>query len=164
MQALKRKLNVHYYTGIALTILVACIGWLIQRHGLTVTHQPIIITAKSMVILYVLCAIPFALWFFHKKMQQLPTNEPTRNHIYTRLALLRIWIMATALCVSVLMCYVLNQTDLLYLAGIAALAYILCKPTTTRLQADLPPIDAQADTPTDMPTQSTCKKTSQTCK
>lgn len=131
-----------YYIIYATTILSTVAGYLMNLQGITRTIDPkttIGITLSSILILYILISIPFALGGFHRmtKKLKLIEDEQLKFAKYEKGAILRLSAIGTGLIGSVIAFYLMNDISMIYCVGITAIALLFCKPTESKIESDL---------------------------
>ena len=131
-----------YYIIYATTILSTVVGYLMNIQGQTKSIDPkssIGIALSSILILYILISIPFALGGFHRmtKKWKLIEDEKLKLAKYEKGAILRLAAIGTGLIGSVVLFYVMNDISMIYCVGITAIALLFCKPTEAKIESDL---------------------------
>lgn len=131
-----------YYIIYATTILFTVVGYLMNIQGQTRSVDPkstIGIALSSILILYILISIPFALGGFHRmtKKWKLIEDEKLKLAKYEKGAILRLAAIGTGLIASVVLFYVMNDISMIYCVGITAIALLFCKPTEAKIESDL---------------------------
>lgn len=132
-----------YYGTFILALAAGAIGYNLQEYtGIIEKTTETVVSSISYI--YLLCAIPFALWFFSKQVEKLGKEEDDdeRYRKYMKLAGLRIGMIAVVFVVNIVLFYLLHSYSFLYAAGIGAVALLFCKPReediTTALSKDEP--------------------------
>lgn len=131
-----------YYIIYATTILSTVVGYLMNLQGQTRTIDPkstIGIALSSILILYIMISIPFALGGFHRmtKKWKLIDDEKLKLAKYEKGAILRLVAIGSGLIGSVVLFYVMNDISMIYCVGITAIALLFCKPTEGKIESDL---------------------------
>ncbi len=145
MEKLSKTLIFWYYGAFLLAVASATLGYFcLERGWLVIAPQTDAnIAIYTILILYVIISTPLILKFFSKKVEKLRAlddeNEKLRR--YACLAKIRLSIVGFGLITSMFFYYVLCETSLLWLGGIAAVALIFCKPTKAKIEQDLQKID-----------------------
>lgn len=140
MQHPKHRLTVVYYVVLLMAVLAAMGGYYVSVvRGWGVVDEGVSTVVYSVVLLYVLLSLPLSFWLFSVKMKgiRLMEDEGLRYGAYVRWAALRLVVIMVGLVASVFCYYLLRDMSLFWLAGICAIAVIVCKPTEGRIDADL---------------------------
>ncbi|MDO4190745.1 MAG: hypothetical protein Q4D14_03530 [Bacteroidales bacterium] len=144
MEQLKKSLLWAYYLCWAFVVIVAVGAFLLSRtnNNVLIHDETTITTIKSILIIFVLASVPFALWYHHRVWKQLTDGNTTLSKVekmnkYKNVSLLRIGLITFGTSACILFCYLMVQRDLLYLALIAAVAMIFCKPSAKQSSAEL---------------------------
>lgn len=141
----KTILTLAYYIIMIITLIVGMIGYnLAIIQGVNINPDtPAATTTYSIIIIYVLASIPFALWLFHSKVKNISKipNNGERERIYIRFGLIRIILVGLGLIISILAYFLIRQSSLIWLAGIAAIALLFCRPNANTIDVDLNPED-----------------------
>ena len=141
----KAILTLAYYLVMIVTLIVGMIGYYLAVNlGIGLYPDTPAATAwYSIIIIYVLASIPFALWLFHykiKRIKSVPDNG-TREKYYIRFGLIRLGLVGFGLIISIFAYFLLRQNSLIWLAGMAAIAFIFCRPNAIRIESDINPED-----------------------
>lgn len=142
MEQVKKSLLWAYYLCWILVVLVAVGAYLLSRSNMLITEPQSITTIKSILIIYVLGSIPFALWYHHREWKKMTEEECEMTNAqkfirYRTVSLLRLGLIVFGLMACILFCYLMVQRDLLYLALIVAMAMLFCKPSSKQMTAEL---------------------------
>ena len=100
-------------------------------------------------IIYTLCSIPGALFWFKRKCRQLSKIEDDEEKYsqYYQWARMRSSLIAAGLALSsALFVFMDFYTPMLWLAGINAIAFVFTKPTPGKAEAELRPQDENMPT------------------
>jgi len=97
------------------------------------------IAVSSLIILYVIGSIPFALagfFYLSKKWAVIPAKED-RLIKYTKYAQLRLVIIGLGLLMGIVAFYILGESSMIFCAGMSAIALIFCKPSMIKIINEL---------------------------
>ncbi len=143
MEKILRSINGVYYTVYMSTILAAIAVFTLTFLNVNV---PVIneksatgITLSSILILYILITTPLAFWLFYKgskKWQQMP-DKFAKFAAYKKASITRLWVVGVGLIFGILLVYFMRSTNMIYCAGISAVALFLCKPSVNKMIKDL---------------------------
>ena len=137
------------YVVMIVTLVVGMIGYnLAMIQGVYIEPEsPIATTIYSIIIIYVLASVPFALWYFNRKIKAITSlpNNGGRESYYVRYGIMRLVLIGVGLVLSVFAYFLLRQTSLMWLAGMAAIALIFCRPNGARIESEINPKDKLDD-------------------
>ena len=152
---LQRDLRIMYYAVYACVI--AFLGFALWQNSSNVPEEggqslfalfdpndQLGITLQYIAIIYTLCSIPGALFWFKRKCRQLSKIEDDEQKYsqYYQWATLRAGLIALGLVLSCALYVYMNfYTPMLWLAGINAIAFVFTKPTPGKAEAELRPED-----------------------
>lgn len=143
MEKTLRGINGVYYTIYMLTILSAIIVFMLNYLNISGTYidekSPQGVALSSTLIIYMLISVPLTFWYFFKyskKIQQI-TDRYEKFRIYKKASIIRLWIIGIGLIAGVLLIYFMHSFNMIYLAGIEAVALFFCKPTANKMIKDL---------------------------
>ncbi len=137
------RLIVSYYVAFALFFVAFGVCFQIVKTQPMQFAQNTAIALQTIGIMYVMASVPFALWYFNRKVQHLQNDVMNKEKTYQRVALLRIALIAFGVILNVvLFCFLRNQS-MIYCAAIAALAFVFCKPQRAKIEQDL--LDEKTD-------------------
>ncbi len=141
MERITRKINLYYYLIYTLTILTTIIGYMINisETDIPSINSNLHIVLSSSVILYLIISIPLALALFFRYSKKLANieNENEKINKYAQAAAWRLLAIGFGLIFSVVTFYILRSVDMIYCAGISAIALFFCKPTEGKVRKDL---------------------------
>lgn len=142
VQKALNKSRVLYYGVFVVAIVAALIGWKVLAPQNIEVEKGIRTAITSMAYLYLLVAIPFALWWFNKEVKKFRADDDkmTMYTKYMHLVCLRLGLVCIAFAVNILLFYLLHDYSFLYAGGIAAVALIFCKPKKEDIANDLNPV------------------------
>ncbi len=140
-----------YYAVFLLAVVMAFIGFKLVSAGISTLVEPSTqVIVKSISYLYLLLSIPFALWFYSRRVRAVHEGgDADLLRHYQRLVLLRILLIAVGFLGNILLFY-LCQTeprvyDFLFAAAIAAVALLFCKPREQVVENELFPSNLDSD-------------------
>ncbi|MBP5658433.1 MAG: hypothetical protein J6W89_00275 [Paludibacteraceae bacterium] len=152
---LQRDLRILYYTIYACVI--AFLGFALWQNSINVPeegeqgifamfdpNEQLGMILQYIVIIYTLCSIPGALFWFKRKCRQLSKIEDDEEKYsqYYQWATLRAGLIALGLVLSCALYVYMNfYNPMLWLAGINAIAFVFTKPTPGKAEAELRPED-----------------------
>ena len=146
----EKELNMFYYMTYALVIILLGFVWYVNYASVQAGESsPLALFEPQSrmgmyiqygAILYTLCAIPGALyWFKHqcKKLSEME-DEELKYERYYRFAMVRGALIALAMVIS-LFAYVFlgAYQPMVWLAAMAAVAFVFCKPNPRKTEEDL---------------------------
>jgi hypothetical protein len=141
MERIVKKINLAYYLIYTLTILSTIVGYIITQSRGTVVDvkSPLSISLSSIVIIYIIISIPSALYIFHKSTKKWAKIEDNflKEEKYTAGAIWRILVVGFGLVLSVVSFYFIRTESMIFCAAIPAITLLLCKPTATKVSAEL---------------------------
>ena len=142
-----------YYIVYGLTIILFGVAWYLNYSSMAETGEPFMLfdanstigkTIQYVIILYTLAAIPGALYWFKRKCISISKIEEEDNKydLYYIYAQVRMGIIALAMPMSIIAYLVLGAyRPMIWLAAIAALAFVFTKPTASKAEDELSPQD-----------------------
>lgn len=140
MQHPTHKLTLVYYLLLLLAVATAMAGYYATiTRGWRITDPTAATAIYSTMLVYVLASIPLSFGLFSTKLKKirLIDDTDTKYSQYTRYAAIRLVLICLGLTLSIFFYYALRETSLFWLAGIEAIAAIICKPTARRINNDL---------------------------
>lgn len=144
VKAYKRS-SLYYYAVFATAVVFAAIGYFLNIKTPELFHfsnQTVTITS-TIAYLYLVASIPFALWFFNKKLTVVAaiTDLTDRFKSYINLHKTRIFLVGFNFVGNIILLYVLHNKSFLYAAAIGAVAMLFCKPNKISIEKEFnPPI------------------------
>ena len=146
----EKELNLFYYMVYALVIILFGYVWYMNYTAVQsgegspfAVFDPQSTTGLAIqygAILYTLCAIPGALYWFKRQCKKLSEMEDDelKYEQYFRYAFVRGGLIALAMIVS-LFAYVFlgSYQPMIWLAAIAAVAFVFCKPNPRKTEEEL---------------------------
>lgn len=143
MEKVLRSINGVYYIVYMSTILVAIAVFTSTFLNVNVPmineKSTLGITLSSILILYILVSTPLAFWLFHKgtkKWQQMP-DKFAKFAAYKKASIMRLWVIGIGLIFGILLVYFMRSSNMIYCAGISAVALFLCKPSVNKMIKEL---------------------------
>lgn len=138
-----KSINAVYYIVYMLTIIMAVAIFALSYLNVSRVYidekSPLGITLSSILTFYLLISIPLTFWMFHKgtkKWQNIP-DQFEKFRAYKNGSILRLWLIGVGLILGVLMVYLFSSINMLYYAGISAIAFFFCKPTENKMIKEL---------------------------
>ena len=103
--------------------------------------SPTAINIYRIILIFIIITIPLTLKGFNMGLKRVRAieDETIRNNRYKQLGVARIIIIGIGLIASVIGFYFLQEQSLIWLAGISAIALIICKPNEKKIDNDLAP-------------------------
>ncbi len=139
-----KKSRFYYYTIFAKALFFALIGYMfnMQYPGLLYFSDNTITIISSFAYVYLLSSIPFALWWYSKKIAVVATIENTdeRYAKYMYWVLFRQIVIGASFVGNIILLYLLHSNSFLYAAAIGAVGMIFCKPNKNSIERELNPI------------------------
>jgi Na+/H+ antiporter NhaD/arsenite permease-like protein len=125
-----------------MVIFTAISGFLLLKNNLTVGNESATVVLKSILMLYMLIIIPFAFKYFSVQVKKIADtkNEKEKFAKYLKICNIRLWMIGSVVIAGVLayfIFYELKRFDMLYFAGIGAIALLFCIPTKMKIENDL---------------------------
>ena len=107
--------------------------------GWHITNETIANAVYTTILVYILISVPLSFGLFSSKLKKIRVleDEDTKYREYTKFALIRLILMCVGLTVSIFFYYATQNMSLFWLAGMTAIAIIICKPTARRINNDL---------------------------
>lgn len=137
----KHHLTVTYYIVLLLAVLAAMVGYYVvyDLDFVLDKSSAAAVTIYTVVLCYVIVSVPLSFYFFSWKLKKIKEFQDVddKNAAYTRLAVIRLVVISLGLTSSIFCYYITQQMSLFWLAGIEAIAAIICKPTERKICADL---------------------------
>jgi len=146
----EKELNMFYYMIYALVIILLGYVWYINYSNMQAGEDspfalfdPQSKTGMAIqygAILYTLCAIPGALYWFKQQCRKLSEleDEELKYDRYFRFAMVRGGLIALAMLFSLFAYMFLGAYQpMIWLAAIAAVAFVFCKPNPRKTEEDL---------------------------
>jgi hypothetical protein len=137
---LLKKLQLYNYLAIVVVGLVALKGFFLAKYWFTIDAKSSLgIGLGTFSMICLLITVPFILKFFSTKTKQLHllSNEEEKTAGYIRWSLVRLGVITFNLSLNILFYYLLQTNSFLFAAGIAAVALYFCKPSESKINADL---------------------------
>lgn len=134
-----QHLQIAYYSVYLAAIAAATSGYFILKAGIYIDPLSLIGTIlETLLILLIIGSAPITLATFNKKLKEWGLdNKELRLEKYRKAGLIRIGIIGMAVVLGVLFFYIMNSKSMIFSAGIAAIALILCKPSATKIMIEL---------------------------
>ena len=129
-----------YYLVLLSAVVAAMIGYFLAvSKGVRITDQAVVTPVYSVILIYVIASIPFSFWLFSKKLKdiRLIEDKDVQYKEYVRYASIRLILIAVGIVASVICYFLFANMSLFWLAGVEAIAAIICKPTPRRVNNDL---------------------------
>lgn len=143
MEHIVRKLNWYYYGVMVLTLLVLSLFYYLFTHQLYEPIDPMSqlgMILQYAVIILALGGIPFGLYL-------VKWLKPETEEKYTDIAILRILIVGLTMPMGIAFFYLLGgYRPMIWVAGMAALAWYFTKPTLGKVERELKPRDPNEET------------------
>lgn len=146
----EKELNMFYYMVYALVIALLGLVWYVNYSNIRAgevspfalfdPQSRIGMGIQYGAILYTLCVIPGALYWFKLQCRKLSEleDEEIKYDRYFRFAMLRGGLIALAMLVSLFAYIFLGAYQpMVWLAAIAAVAFVFCKPNPRKTEEDL---------------------------
>ncbi len=132
-----------YYGFYVLAIALAAGGY-----WLTSAAEPVIderstagIVLASAYMLALVVSIPFALWWFNRKVKQIAADtaldEDEKAARYQPVAMMRLLIVGLGLLAGIAMFYLTRSRSMIYCAAMAAMILVYCKPSELKMSNEL---------------------------
>jgi hypothetical protein len=117
IKAYKRS-SLYYYAFLEAAVVFAVLGYFLNKTTpelFSFSDQTTTITS-TIAYLYLVASIPFALWFFNKKLPVLPTitDIHARYKLYVHLHKIRIFLVGFNFVGNIILLYVLHNKSFLY--------------------------------------------------
>lgn len=144
LDKLCKSLQLYYYLVFLLFFVVAFLSTSFIKEPLYELGSNIAIALQSIGIMYIMISIPLGLWIFHQKNKKLP-NQTDAQNFYKKTWLLRLILISFGVILNVLLFYILKDLSMLYAAAIAAVAFIFCKPTMSKIENDFSFLNEQSE-------------------
>jgi len=141
-KTVKKIAQVYYYIYTA-TILTTIVGYMatMNNYDPIPMNDPLGITLKSIVILYMIISIPLALAGFHRQTKKIIAIEDEREKFkaYQKSATIRLLLVGIGLIGSIIVFFLIRtDASLIYSALISAIILLFfCKPTENKMINDL---------------------------
>jgi hypothetical protein len=140
-----RQINQAYYMVYTTTILSTIIGYYLtmNREAAPDVKSELNITLSSLIMIYIMISIPAALALFHRNLKKWREieDEFLKHKKYISGAKLRLLVVGTGLVASVIGHFILYAgtpyMSMIACAGIAAIALFFCKPSASKVAAEL---------------------------
>jgi hypothetical protein len=135
-----KQLYIVYYAIYVVAFLVAIYGNYILNSGISIdplSSEGTLI--NSIVIMYIICTVPFTLAIFNKYSKKWAQIEDVNLKLlnYKKWGTLRIFIIGIGLIMGVIFFYIMRSQTMIFCAAIAALGLIFCKPSQIKLINEL---------------------------
>ncbi len=131
------QLLLSYYVAFALFFVAFWVCFELVKTQPMEFAQNTVIALQSVGIMYVMASVPFALWYFQRRVNQLKNGDENKVRTYKRVSLLRIALIAAGVILNIALYCILRDQSMFYCAAIAALAFIFCKPQRAKIEQDL---------------------------
>lgn len=142
-----RKAIVLYYLIYVKVILLALLGYWLNKNFVFELSKPLVTGISTLTMLYLLGSIFGAFYFYNKKVQQMPDIKDldARFAVYVKWLRLRLILVGANFVLNVALYYLLHDKSFLYAAAIGAVAMVFCKPNKVNIDKELNPITELED-------------------
>lgn len=140
-----RQLNFYYYGIVALTLVGAVVSYLLITRGIVLPIDRMSTlgrTIQYVVIMDAMATIPLGLYWFSCVCKRLAKmeDEEERDRLYGKYAAIRIVLVSNTMVLGIIAFYLMScYSSMLWLTGIAAIAWTFTKPTEKKMYLELHP-------------------------
>lgn len=131
------KRNFGFALGI--TLFHVLIGYIIAKQGTININQKSTVMLKTLIILYVLISIPLILKIFSDRLKKIATytEQDIKIKKYIKFSRIRIFVILVGLISALMLFFIRQVSDMLYIVGIETIVLFLCIPTKSRITQEM---------------------------
>ncbi len=138
-EQIHKNIKRNFWFALGITLFHILIGYFIAKHSTITANQDSTVVFKTIIILYVLISIPLILKIFSDKLKKIATytEQDLKIKEYIKFSRLRVFVILVGLISAIMLFFIRQVNDMLYIVGIELIVLFLCTPTKNRIVQEM---------------------------